>query len=154
MERWSILGTYLEDMLISFWRFLPGVFLCWIFALVVPNGIALYGLLMMIVLPAYCTGASKALGHYPGGQGAGKQLGLMLSLLVLPVLIFIIALLLASPLSGWMETYTLLLAAASISLLLFGLFMFRFWPAYAAAFITGMPVEQQDWTWGSKETCR
>jgi len=76
----------------------------------------------------------------------------MLSLLVLPVVIFIVALLLVSPLSGWIETYTLILAAIAISLLLFGLIMFRFWPAYAAAFISGMPVEQQDWTWGAKET--
>ena len=75
MERWSILGTYLEDMLISFWRFLPGVFLCWIFALVVPNGIALYGLLIMIVLPAYCTGASKALGHSLGDKAQENSWG-------------------------------------------------------------------------------
>jgi len=130
----------------------PGVFFCWIFALVAPNPIALYGLLVLIALPTYCTGASKALGHYPGGQGTAKQLGLMLSLLVLPVVIFVIALLLLSPLSGRIETYTLLMAATGFSLLLFGLLMFRFWPAYAAAFTTGMPVDQQDWVWGYKET--
>ena len=145
MERWSILGTYLEDMLISFWRFVPGVFFCWIFALVAPNPIALYGLLVLIALPTFCTGASKALGHYPGGQGTGKQLGVMLSLLLLPVVIFIIALLLVSPLSGRIETYTLLMAATGFSLLLFGLLMFRFWPAYAAAFTTAHVLFLNRW---------
>ncbi len=147
-----MLSEYFEKMLISLWRFLPGIFFSWVFAMAAPNGMALYGLLILLALPTYCTAASKILGHYPGGEGAGKQIGLIFYLLILPVVIFILALLLVLPLSAWLEADTLVFVAMIFSLLLFGALIFRLWPAYAAAFITGMPVDQQDWAWGGKET--
>jgi len=146
-----ILAAYLGKALASYWRFVPGVLLSLVLALAAPRGLALYGLVVLLSLPSYATAASKTLGHYPGGEGAGKLLGLLLSLLGVLVVLVLVALLLAIPLSAWIDRFTGVLLASLFLVALVPLAMMRLWPVYAAPFTIGMSDDQDDWTWGLSE---